>query len=90
VCPDSQRVLGCTKHSTASWSRGAVVPLYTALVQPLLKYCVQFWAPQHKEDIELFECAQRRVTKMVKGLEGKTSEERLGSLSFFSLEKAEG
>ena len=71
----ANRVLGYIKHSIAGQSKEVTVPLYTALVRPHVEYCVQFWVPQYKKDIKLLECAQRRVTKMVKGFEGKTYEE---------------
>lgn len=48
---------------------------------------MQFWKPQYKKNIKLFGCVQRRVTKMVKVLEGKIHEGWLGSLGFLNLEK---
>jgi len=56
-------------------------------MRPYLKYCVQLWGSQLNKDVGLLEQVQRRVTKMIRGMEQFSYEERLRESGLLSLEK---
>ena len=75
------------QRSMAGGVRELVLPLCSALVRPHLEYCVHVWSPQCRRGMDLWECIQRRATKMIQGMEYLSYEGRLRELGLFSLEK---
>jgi len=80
-------ILGCIKSSVASKSREVILPLYSILARPHLESCIQLCSPQHRKGMNLLELPVELATKMTRGMEHFSYEERLRELGFFRLEK---
>ena len=89
VVQKAKNILGCYRKNTDSRAREVKrsPPTPLSRSEPHLEYCVQFWAPQYKRDMELLECIQQRATKIMRGLKHLSYEARLRELGLFSLEK---
>ena len=54
-----------------------ILPLHSAFMGPHVEHWVKLWSPQYKKDLNPWEQAQRRVTKINTGLEHLSCEGKL-------------
>ena len=85
VVKTANKLVGFIGRTFEFKSEKVILTLFNALVRPHLEYCVQFWSPYYRKDIDKLERVQRRVTKMIPRLRNKPYEERLKELNLFSL-----
>ena len=64
-----------------------ILSLYKTLVRPHVEYCSCAWNPHYRKDTELLEKIQRRYTKIINDMKGKTYEDRLRCLRLWTLEE---
>lgn len=83
----ANKILGLISRSFDHKSDEIIIPLYKALVRPLLEYCTSLWSPYLAKNVDKLERVQRRATKLIYNLRHLSYEDRLIKLGMVTLEK---
>lgn len=83
----AQKVLGYIRRHFRYRNKDIVLPLYNALVRPVLEYAVQFWSPTLQCDIKRLERVQARATRLIPAIRFKGYGRRLRDLNLLTLDK---
>ena len=82
----ANQIVGIIFRSFTYMSQDIFVKLYKSLVRPHLEYASVVWSPLHTKDKRAIESVQRRSTKRIPSLRGKSYPERLLALGLPTLE----
>ena len=82
----AKSMCGLLVHTITYKSRDIMIPLYKALVRPIIEYANPVWSPYSREHIDLIEDIQHYFTKRIIGLKDVDYEVRLRMLRLPSLE----
>ncbi|CAM5092187.1 unnamed protein product [Eretmochelys imbricata] len=66
VAKKADIIMGCISRSIVSKTQEVILPLYSMLIRLQLEYCVQFWIPHFRKDVDKLEKVQKRATKLLK------------------------
>jgi len=67
-------------------NKDIMIPIYKALIRPLLEYANSIWCPHYKKYVKILEKVQRHYTKLINGVKDLSYEERLKKPELPSLE----
>ena len=82
----AHKISGMLFRFITNKSHNIMVPLYKALVRPILEYGNSVWCPNLRKHVKAIEDVQRRFTKRIVGADKLSYEERLMKFNLPSLE----
>ena len=89
IVSKANQKIGWTMRNIISREAFVITRVYKALIRPHIEYCTQAWAPVARHGnwsfIMKLEGVQRKITRVVKGLENLTYKNRLESLGLTTL-----
>ena len=85
VARTCHRTICWIRRTFQNWNKDIIVNLHKSLIRPRLEFAICAWAPFLERDINILERVQRRITKMVPGLQDVDYETRLRTLGLQTL-----
>ena len=82
----ARSMAGCIHRNIINKTTDIMVPLFKAMVRPILEYGNSVWVPYFLKDSKRIEDIQRQFTKRIYGMANKSYSERLEILNLPSLE----